>query len=263
MKILLSNGSFYHFSCEKVAQLAKASGFDGLALMITREFEGRNERELVEKCQKILPVLSIHSPFLALRHWGDPIDKIERSVELCLATGIPLLTFHPPAWLFLEVGFSVWFAGIRDFQEEVGKNRVMVSIENMSRLKRYFCDPHLLSRTASLMHFIEKRNLYLSFDSSHMGTKKADFLEDFDRLYQTGKVKQVQYSDYRDGHEHLRPGRGVLPLDQLLRYLHEKNYSETLCIELFPEEFPKEEEAIVKILRDILREIRERKSRIS
>jgi len=256
MKILLSNGSFYHLSCEKVAHLAKEAGFDGLALMITREFEGCNEKQLVEKCQKILPVLSVHSPFLALRNWGDPIDKIKRSVELCLANGIPLLTFHPPAWLFLEVEFSVWFARIRDFQKEIGKDKVMVSLENMSRLKKYLCDPHLLSTTESLIDFMKKRNLYLSFDSSHMGTKKMDFLEDFNRLYQTGKVKQVQYSDYQEGHEHLIPGRGVLPLQKLLQYLIEKNYSETLSIELFPEEFPKEEGAIVEALREILWEIR-------
>lgn len=257
MRFLLTSGSFHALPLRKTFLLAQEAGFDGMNLMITKEFLGADETALVRDLQNIFPIDSVHVPFMALWGWGNPIEKIERTVRLAIETGIPLVNFHPPGWLLMEIGFSAWFLGIRDFQKEVGKGKVTVTIENMPRLQRYFCDPHLLSRIENLRRFLAERNLYLSFDSSHMGTKKSDFLEDFAILYRTGRIKQVQYSDYRDGREHLRPGSGCLPLPALLHFLAKERYAEGLCLELMQEEFPKEEEKIVGYLKDCLKEMKE------
>ena len=257
MRFLLTSGSFHTLPVEKTFIVAKEAGFEGMNLMITSEFRGADEVSVVKGLQKILPVDSIHVPFIALWGWGNPVEKIQKTIRLAVETGVPLVNFHPPAWLLLEISFSLWFLGIRDFQEEVGKDQVMISVENMPRLERYFCDPHLLSKTENLRRFLTERNLYLSFDSSHMGTKKTDFMEEFASLYATGKIKQVQYGDYRDGKEHLRPGSGVLPLKALLKSLVAQNYSEGLCVEMMPDEFPKEEKQIVQTLKEILGEIKQ------
>ena len=257
MRFLLTSGSFYTLPVQKTFELAKEAGFDGMNLMVTSEFRGVDEISLVKELRKILPIDSVHVPFIALWGWGNPVEKIQKTVRLAVETGIPLVNFHPPGWLLLEVRFCVWFSAIRDFQREVGKGQVEITIENMPRLKRYCCDPHLLSRTENLRRFLVERNLYLSFDSSHMGTKKTDFLDDFNALYATGRIKQVQYGDYRDGQEHLKPGHGILPLQTFLRTLAKQNYSEGLCVEMMPDEFPKEEKQIVRMLKEILGEIKE------
>ena len=256
MRLLLTSGSFHALPAQKTFSLAKEAGFDGINLMITQEFLGVNEVSFVRDLQKILPIDSVHVPFIALWGWGNPIEKIERTVRLAIETGIPLVNFHPPGWLLMEIGFSAWFLGIRDFQKEVGQGKVMISIENMPRLVRYLCDPHLLSRIENLRRFLLEKNLYLSFDSSHMGTKKIDFLDDLNSLYKTGKIKQVQYSDYKEGREHLRPGSGCLPLPALLRYLVQERYAEGLCLELMQDEFPEEEKAIAALLKEMLGEIK-------
>jgi len=257
MRFLLTSGSFYTLPVKTTFAIAKEAGFDGMNLMITSEFRGVDEVSLVRELQRILPIDSIHVPFIALWGWGNQIEKIARTVRLAIEAGVPLVNFHPPGWLLLEVSFSFWFLGIRDFQREVGQNRVMISIENMPKLMRYYCDPHLLSKTEVLRRFLTERNLYLSFDSSHMGTKKTDFLDDFTTLYQTGKIKQVQYGDYRDGREHLKPGSGILPLKELLHTLATERYSEGLCLELMPEELPKDEKQLVQELKGILQGIKE------
>ena len=257
MRLLLTSGSFHALPGQKTFSLAKEAGFDGINLMITKEFLGVDEVSLVRDLQKILPIDSVHVPFIALWGWGNPIEKIERTVRLAIETGIPLVNFHPPGWLLMEIGFSAWFLGIRDFQKEVGKGKVTISIENMPRLVRYLCDPHLLSRTGNLRRFLLEKNLHLTFDSSHMGTKKTDFLDDFASLYKTDRIRQVQYSDYQDGREHLRPGSGCLPLPALLRFLVKENYSEGLCLELMQEEFPDEEKTIIAMLKEILEKMRE------
>ncbi len=256
MRYLLTSGSFYTLPVRKVFTLAKEAGFDGMNLMITREFQNTDEAGLVRELQKILPVDSVHVPFINLWGWGNPVEKIEKTVRLAAETGIPLVNFHPPGWLLLEVGFCLWFLRIGDFQKEVSGGKTMISVENMPRLARYFGDPHLLSKTERLQRFLMERNLYLSFDSSHMGTKKRDFLEDFELLYQTGRIKQVQYSDYRGGREHLKPGNGVLPLKELLARLVKHRYGEGLCLELMAEELPKDERAIVAALRGMLQEMK-------
>ena len=256
MRFLLTSGSFHSLPIRKTFFLAKEAGFDGINLMITKEFLDIDEIPLVRELTEILPIDSVHVPFIALWGWGNPIEKIERTVRLASETGIPLVNFHPPGWLLMELGFSAWFLSIRDFQKEVGKGKVMVSVENMPRLARYLCDPHLLSRTENLRRFLLERNLYLSFDTSHMGTKKHDFLEDFAILYRTGKIKQIQYSDYRDGREHLRPGKGCLPLPAVLHFLAKERYAEGVCLELMQEEFPEEERAIVALLKEMLGEIK-------
>ena len=256
MRLLLTSGSFYTLPVEKTFIVAKEAGFEGMNLMISSEFRGVDEVSRVRELQKILPIDSIHVPFIALWGWGNPVEKIQKTIRLAIETGVPLVNFHPPAWLLLEIRFSLWFLGVRDFQKEVGESRVMISIENMPHLARYFCDPHLLSKTENLRRFLMERNLYLSFDSSHMGTKKTDFMEEFTSLYATGRIKQVQYGDYRDGKEHLRPGSGVLPLKALLKSLVAQNYSEGLCVEMMPDEFPKEEKQIVRMLKEILGEIK-------
>lgn len=255
MRWILTSGS-YDFPLQKVFSLAKEAGFEGMNLMITREFQNRDEIALVKDLKRILPIDSVHVPFVTLWGWGNQIEKIERTVRLALETGIPLVNFHPPGWLLLEFGFSIWFLGIRDFQKEIGKGGVMVSIENMPRLRRYFYDPHLLSTLSPLKRFLLERNLYLTFDSSHMGTKKVEFMEDFVSLYKTGRVKQVQYSDYRNAREHLKPGTGVLPLKNLLRFLAQENFAEGLCLELMQEELPREEEGFQKTLKKILQEMK-------
>ncbi|MFH1857952.1 MAG: sugar phosphate isomerase/epimerase, partial [Candidatus Omnitrophota bacterium] len=122
---------------------------------------------------------------------------------------------------------------------------------------RYACDPHLLSNTNHLRRYLAERNLYLSFDSAHMGTKKVDFLEDFTALYETGRILQVHYSDYREGHEHLRPGDGILPLKGLLSYLGKKRFEGGICLELMRNILPEEEKGIVASLKAMLREMKE------
>jgi len=256
MRYLLTSGSFYTSPVRETFQLAKEAGFDGMNLMITREFQDQDEVKLVEELQTILPIDSIHVPFINLWGWGNPIEKIERTVHLAIKTGVSLVNFHPPGWLLLEIGFCVWFLRIQDFQRDIGENQVKISIENMPHLARYLCDPHLLSRTPQLRDFLTKRNLNLTFDTSHMGTKKVDFLEDFRTLYDTGRIRQIQYSDYRDGREHLKPGDGVLPLNDFLALLVRLRYTEGLCLELMKEEFPHEKGEILKSLRAMLDEMK-------
>ena len=100
--------------------MAAEAGFDGLELIINQDFQRINSRKLMAELGEIMPILSLHAPFMPLDGWGTPIDSLKRSVELATQAGIPLVNFHPPSWLGLELGFWRWMYRINNFQEEVG-----------------------------------------------------------------------------------------------------------------------------------------------
>ncbi len=145
---------------------------------------------------------------------------------------------------------------IIDFQKEVGAEGVAVTLENMPWVGRFRINPHILSSTEKLLEFIREKNLYLTFDCTHMGSGKANFINDFYMLYNSGRIRNIHFSDYGHGREHLLPGHGILPLTRFLNHLRSTDYNETLTLELSPHEFPRDERIIVESLREILRYLR-------
>jgi len=190
---------------------------------------------------------------MPLDGWGSPIDSLKRSVELCAECGIPLVNFHPPSWMGAELGFWRWLYRVMDFQKEIGQDTVIVTMENMPWVGKHFrVNPHILSSTGKMMEFLQERNLYMTFDTTHMGSGKTNFINDFYLCYNTGRIRNIHFSDYGKGREHLLPGHGILPLTRFLNHLRSTGYQDTLTLELSPEEFPREERIIVESLKEIL-----------
>ncbi len=256
MRISVSTGTLFIFPLRKIFQIAGEVGFDGLELIINQDFQKVNSRKVIKELAEIMPILSIHAPFMPLDGWGSPIDSLKRCVELATDCGVPLVNFHPPSWLGGEIGFWRWMYRVIDFQKEVGAEGVAVTLENMPWVGRYKINPHILSGTEKMLEFIRERNLYLTFDCTHMGSGKANFINDFYLFYNSGRIRNIHFSDYGHGREHLLPGHGILPLTRFLNHLRSTDYNETLTLELSPHEFPRDERIIVESLREILRYLR-------
>lgn len=251
MRISLSTGTLFTLPLRKVFQIAGAAGFDGVELIINHDFQKVNSRKLLDELGSIVPIHSIHAPFMPLDGWGNPIDSLKRSVELAAYAGVPLVNFHPPSWLGGEIAFWRWMYRVMDFQKEIGQDEVMVTLENMPWTGRFKINGNILSSTDKLLDFLQDKNLYLTFDCTHMGSGKTNFINDFFRLYGTGRIKNIHFSDYGHGREHLLPGHGILPLTRFLNHLRNTEYDNTLTLELSPQEFPKDEENIVESLKEV------------
>ncbi len=254
MRISLSTGTLFTFPLGRVMTMAREAGFDGVELIINQDFQKVNCRTLIRELAEILPINSMHVPFMPLDGWGSPVDSLKRCVELSADCGIPLVNFHPPSWMGFELGFWRWLTG-EDFQKDGGRggNR---HLENMPWVgKRIMMNPHILT-TGKLIDFIQERNLFMTFDTTHMGSGKANFINDFYLCYNSGRIRNIHFSDYGHGREHLLPGHGILPLTRFLNHLRSTGYSETLTLELSPEEFPRDERIIVESLKEILSYLR-------
>ncbi|HEY4745434.1 MAG TPA: sugar phosphate isomerase/epimerase family protein [Desulfuromonadaceae bacterium] len=253
MLISLSTGTLFTMPLPRVFEMAAEVGFDGVELIINQDFQKVNPVKLVSSLQEIATIHSIHAPFMPLDGWGGPVDSLKRCIALAAECGIRLVNFHPPSWMGFEIGFLRWLYAVRDFQKEVGlEGRVIVTIENMPWVGRMKINPHILSNTQRMIDFMREHNLLMTFDCTHMGSGKANFINDFYLCYESGRIRNIHFSDYGHGREHLLPGHGILPLTRFLNHLRNTDYRDTVTLELSPSEFPREERIIFESLLEIL-----------
>jgi sugar phosphate isomerase/epimerase len=253
MYISLSTGSLFHLPLHKICELSVRAGFDGIELIINQVFEGTNSAKLIASLQEITTIHSIHAPFMPLAGWGGPADSLRISIELAAKCSIPLVNFHPPSWMGLEVVFWRWLYSVNDFQKEIGQDgQVVVTIENMPWVGKFKINPNILSNTQRMIDFIHEHNLFMTFDCTHMGSGKANFINDFYQCYESGRIRNIHFSDYGHGREHLLPGHGILPLTRFLNHLRNTDYQSTVTLELDPSELPKNESVIIESLKEIL-----------
>lgn len=251
MNLILSAGSLYTLPPTQVFEMARDVGFDGMEVIINHDFAGSRYLGHMQELQSILPVLSIHAPFFEIDGWGNKIDQLKRSAELALNAGVPLINFHPPNWMHFELKFWSWLKKIKDFQTEIGQDGVLITIENMPCLPQFKFNPYMLSKIENMVRFMEERNLYLTFDTAHCGSMHTDFLGDFHDFYDSGRMRNIHFSDYGNGQEHLFPGHGALPLTRFLNHLRETGYDHALVLELAPHEFPDDPELIKETLAEL------------
>lgn len=251
MKLVLSAGSLYTLPHPKIFEIARDTGFDGVEVIINQDFGWGNNAALIRDLQAIHPIRALHAPFFDIDGWGDKINQLRFTVELAIEAGIPLVNFHPPSWLACEFGFWHWFSRVRDFQAEIGHGAVVMTVENMPATGPFKSNPYILAQTRQMIDFLRNRNLFLTFDTAHMGSSKANFLHDFHLFYNSDRMRNIHFSDYGYGREHLLPGHGILPLARFLNHLRETRYNETITLELSPHEFPPEEELIRERMSEI------------
>ena len=253
MILSLSTGSLFTLPLTRACELAAESGFDGVELIINQDFQRINCAKLVRSLQNITTIHSIHSPFMELDGWGGAIDSLKLSVTLAADCNIPLVNFHPPSWMGFEIGFWRWLYSVHDYQKEIGLDgNVEITLENMPWVGKWKINPHILSNTQRMVDFIRDHNLYMTFDCTHMGSGKTNFINDFFLCYDSGRIRNIHFSDYGHDREHLLPGHGILPLTRFLNHLRNTEYKSTVTLELDPREFPKGEHNILESLKEML-----------
>ncbi len=249
MKILFSTGCLFYLPIKDIFSLAKEAGFEGCDLVIDDNFNDDRYIDTVIACLEILPVDSIHAPFIKMSAWGSKTHAFIRTIELAKILGTKLINFHPPSWFSMEINFFKWFKKIKDFQREFGYEDILISIENMPLVgKRLRLAPYILNDYEDLIDFGVERNLYFTFDTTHLGTFGSDIVVAFLNFFKTERLKNVHVSDYGAFKSHLLIGRGELPIVKLLNTMRRLGYDEMITLELSPYELPRTREWLVKVM---------------
>jgi len=249
MKVLFSTGSIYHLPVREVFLLAAEAGFDGCDLVIDSRFGRPGYVDDVKTCVEVLPVYSVHAPYTRVKAWKNHKEALIQSVSIAKEIGAKTVNFHPPSWYSFELAFFTWFRHVIDFQREFGSEGLSLTLENMSLMgKRLMLAPYVLNDYRDLIDFGIKKNLFFTFDTTHVATFGCDPTEAFIRYYRTGRLKNVHLSDFRVFKSHLFLGRGDLPLAKLLNTMRKLGYDGMVTLEIAPDELPKAREWLVKMM---------------
>jgi len=257
MKYIFSTGCLFYLPIEEIFVLAREGGFDGCELVIDQRFMSDGYLDRVQACTEILPVHTIHAPFLKMNKWGGKADELKRTIDIARVLGAGVVNFHPPAWLTMEIAFARWLNSVRDFQKELDCADIALTIENMPRMgKHLMLTSYILNDINDLIAFGEERNLFFTFDTTHLASFGADIIAPFIKVMKTGRLRNIHLSDSAEHQSHLFLGRGDLPVARFLNTARRLGYDGMITFEVSPRELPRTREWLIRLMEYQLRLIK-------
>ncbi len=225
--------------------LAEA-GFDAFELMVTRDPLTQSPDTPARLAEREgLEIVAVHAPMLLLtrRVWGPNFMPIvERSVDLAIELGAPVVIVHPPyLW---ELRYQSWLLGrLNRYAAERG---VTIAVENMFNL-------WVRDRPIRGYRWVTPADLHrfshVTLDTSHCGVDGYDILKATEEVGR--RLAHVHLSDNHGEHRdsHALPGTGLLPLEPFVRQLGEQGYSGAISLELDLREAAADPRDVVEALR--------------
>lgn len=212
--------------------------------MITADPASQDPAAMIQLAQTHgLSIGAIHSPCLLVtrRVWGtDPVGKIERSVEVASAAGVPIVVVHPP---------YRWQAAYRrlltDGRVLSGDPQVTVAVENMfpvhiGRHRLTFHSNQDLDELDEMPHLV--------LDTSHAAVAGHDLVEVRRRFGH--RLRHVHLSDNagKGWDSHLPPGDGTLDLGEFLDDLAASGYAGSVSLEVDLRPYLRDEGKLLQVM---------------
>jgi len=213
--LAVSSGPLWRLETPHAFEVIKASGAEGIEIMVTQSTDTQSPRPLERLASKHdLPIVAVHAPQLLLTRnvfSSNQLEKVRRTVDLARALGAQTIVLHPPyAW---HVRYSLW---VLHELEDMAQNSPTVTMENMfpvhvgNRRLRFH-------RYGGLEHL--DRYTHVTLDTSHLAVAEADIVDAYNSL--ADRVVHIHLSDNRgkgrDSHAPI--GEGNLPVDDFVRSL--------------------------------------------
>ena len=243
MELILSTGSVRGHTPIRLFADAEAAGFDGLEYVVDPAHTTGREREMASLVAETgLRIRNVHAPYAQVPGWGGPVQSLLRAVDLSARLGAGSVTFHPPQRVIEDVAFARWISGVDDFQRDVGGGTVLVSIENMPKVRSwrgfkvpFATSPFRYQKRDELWELLERHNLYMTFDTTHYGTTGESLGATFSQF--RGRVRTIHLSNFRsrDFEEHTRLDDGDLDLHGFLRRVESSAFDGLMTLELRPQ----------------------------
>jgi sugar phosphate isomerase/epimerase len=228
--ITLSTASVYPEKVPAAFEMAAQLGYDGVEVMVATDPASQDLtvlRRLSDYHQ--VPIRSIHAPCLLLtqRVWGrEPWGKLRRSKEVAEELGARVVVVHPPFRWQREYARE-FTAGLARMQDETD---VVFAVENMFPVR---ARGNEVGMYAPHWNPVDQDYPYVTLDLSHTALSGSDAVGMVDAL--GGRLAHLHLADgngvvNRD--EHLVPGRGRQPCEQVLEKLAVGGYRGQIVLEV-------------------------------
>ena len=254
MRFILSTGSLYSYSIDRVFALAAEAGFDGIELLVDHRWDTRQADYLQQLMTRHgLPVPALHSPFSRYcLGWGETeFGAIVRTAEFAAELGAQVVVHHLPMRFNHAVlqtssrsmrlpnpfdrghrQYAAWL--LESYRTIQASTDVLLCIENLPAQRVFGMRVNLAHWNAHNRATLDDitRFPHITMDTTHLGTWGLDPLEAY-RIWGE-RVKHVHLSNF-DGREHRRPEDGSLRLDALLARMAAEGYVYSVSLELQPD----------------------------
>ena len=214
--IALSTASVYPQSTADGFQLASRLGYDAVEVMVSIDPTSQDVDTVRHlSAYHEVPVCAVHAPTLLIsqRVWGtEPWAKLERSAQMATEVGADVVVVHPP-FRWQRAYADGFVEGIAALEASTG---VAFAVENMYpwRASRREVEVYVPGWDPS-----ESDYAHTTLDVSHASVSRSDPVEMARRL--GDRLRHVHLTDGRGTakDEHLVPGRGDMPVVELLEHL--------------------------------------------
>jgi sugar phosphate isomerase/epimerase len=228
--ITLSTASVYPEKVPVAFEIASTLGYDGIEVMVSLDASSQDLNVLRRLSDyHEIPIMSVHAPCLLLtqRVWGrEPWGKLVRSKEVAEELGASVVVVHPPFRWQREYAreFEV---GLARMQEETD---VAFAVENMFPVRARGAE---MGMYAPDWNPVDQDFPYVTLDLSHTALSGSDPL---DMAAQLGdRLRHVHLADgvgISNRDEHLVPGRGAQPCEEMLENLAVDGYRGHIVLEV-------------------------------
>lgn len=227
-RVALSTASCYPESVTAAFEMAARLGYDGVEVMVWTDPVTQEAGALTALAELHgIPIVSIHAPTLLItqRVWGEPWEKVDRSVDLAQEVGADVVVLHPPfRW---QRGYAEEFLdGLARREAESG---VRLAVENM-----YPWRARSREMEAYLPHWdpVPQPYEHVTLDLSHTATAGSDAMAMVREL--GPRLTHLHLADGTGSSkdEHLVPGRGGQPCAEVLETLAEAGFEGSVVVEV-------------------------------
>lgn len=243
MELILSTGSVRGQTPARLFEVAEKAGFEGLEYVVDPSHTPEREADIQALVTATgLKVRNVHAPYAPVPGWGGPVQSLLRSVDLAGRLGARSVTFHPPQRVMEDVAFARWISEVDDFQADVGQGTVLVSIENMPKVRSwrgfkvpFTTTPFRYQRRDELWELLERHNLYMTFDTTHYGTTGESLGAAFAQFRDRVRIIHLSNFRTRDFEEHTALDDGDLDLRAFLQRVETTAFDGLVTLELRPQ----------------------------
>lgn len=218
--ILLSTDSLRGYGLNRIFELAKKAGYDGIDLAVDfGEFDTYNAEYLKQLVKD--SGMAIHSVCTPKQTAAKRIKEI---VELAKDIGAKVVVIQPPK--ITEFKLSAWMT------TEIPKLRekyfMSIALENAPAGSYLgFIPEYTLANTTDLKNF-----KHVSLDTARIGERRQDLM----RAYNSFKkyLVHIHLSNFYHGKKYAPPGEGIIPLESFLTKLKQDQYPGAISMKIQP-----------------------------
>lgn len=208
--LALSTDSLRGYGLNRIFQITKDAGYDGVDLAIDRKnFDTLNAEYIKQLSDQVgIPVLSIATP-------TNANDKmIKKAVNIAKTVGCRVVVIQPPK--FFDYKFISWMKN--EIPKMRQKENISIAMENAPSKSFFGIIPeHAMGNIIDLKKF-----KHACLDTARLGKRKEDII----RVYKTLKkyLVHIHLSNVRAGTPYAPPEKGILPMESFLTKLKQDGF---------------------------------------